>query len=69
MVQEKRGRMTSDCHSDPLQPSEPWIERPAFYEAGLHLCELVRGEPPGAGFIQQFVAAQEEMQRPGKVKS
>ena len=40
-----------------------------FYEAGLHMCQLARGEPPRAVFIQQLVAAWKEMQRRRKAKA
>ena len=39
-----------------------------FYEASIHVCQLTRGEPPRAAFIQQLVAAWKEMQRRRKVK-
>ena len=32
-----------------------------FYEAGLHMCQLVHGVPPRAAFIQQLVAAWKDL--------
>ena len=39
-----------------------------FYDAGLHMCQLNRGTPPRAAFIQQLVAAWKELQRRQKAK-
>ena len=46
----------------------PQRELVKFYDAGLFVCRLDRGEPPRAAFIQQLVAAWKEMQRRRKAK-
>jgi hypothetical protein len=40
------------------------------YNAALHMCQLDRGVPPRAAFVQQLVAAWKEMQRrPERLKA
>jgi len=40
-----------------------------FYEASIHMCQLNRGEPPSAGFVQQLVQAWKEMRRRRKMQA
>jgi hypothetical protein len=41
----------------------PQAELVKFYDAAIRMCQLNRGVPPSAGFIQQLVQAWKEMQR------
>ena len=44
------------------------VELAKSYNAGLQMCQLDRGRPPRAAFIQQLVASWKELQRRRKVE-
>jgi hypothetical protein len=46
----------------------PEAELVKAYNAALKMCQLERGAPPPAAFIQQLVASWKEMHRRRKVK-